>query len=126
MLLVPIAASAETLTFRCTLRPKWAKQPKVRTVVGDAETHAVRDGGLTWIDGQVRPDARGVAEQVMVRDDAISWGLAPGATGAAPTFRIDRRTGAYRYDNLIHGFGVGMRPLGRHQLRVLLMARIGW
>lgn len=94
-------ASAEVMTFRCTVMLKWALKPSERLIVVDTERASVVDGTLLWIDRHSGLHGDGV-QRVQAGPSVIEWG-----TIGRDNFRIDKSNGQYTYDNEIKNFGRG-------------------
>ena len=102
------SAEARILSFRCTVRLAWAKAPTERLIVVDTDQARVRDDDLAWQDGRsdrLHPEEM---EHVHVSEREVEWGMFETTGGSVvDRYRIDLRTGGYRYDNAIRNFGRG-------------------
>ncbi len=102
------SAEARILTFQCSVRLTWAKASMDRLIVVDTDQASVRDGALAWQDrrpDQLHPEEM---EHVHVDQHEVEWKMFEATGGSAiDRYRIDLRTGAYRYDNAIQNFGKG-------------------
>lgn len=107
------SADAILLTFRCTVQLTWAKNPMDRLIVVDTDQASVRDGALTWQDRRIDPLSSNETEHVHADQGQVEWGMSEtNGGGMVSRYRIDLRTGGYRYDNAVQNFGHGhCRPL---------------
>jgi len=95
-LLLQRPANAAQLGFACMVTFVDTGMTERRVLRIDTETRAVRDNGMTTIDGVASTIARNQAEFVDVDPGRIAWGSRLRATGAdVVVFEVNFRTGRY-------------------------------